>query len=224
MIVRKLAAVAVLVAGLLPVSQAGAVTLGMFCLTGNDAGDCAIGEARLTVDVTDAGGGLVSFLFANSGPEASSISEVYFDDGSILALSSATHSVTGITKWTQDGSAKPGNLPGGDMATPEFIATAGFVAESDPPPGKNGVNPGETLDVVFSLQGGQTFADVISELSDGTLRIGIHMIAFDSGGSEGFVNDELLPPGGVVVPVPAAVWLFGSGLLGLVGVARRKRA
>ena len=30
--------------------------------------------------------------------------------------------------------------------------------------------------------------------------------------------------GGSVVPVPAAVWLFGSGLLGLVGVARRKHA
>ena len=27
-----------------------------------------------------------------------------------------------------------------------------------------------------------------------------------------------------IVPIPAAVWLFGSGLLGLVGVARRKRA
>ena len=27
-----------------------------------------------------------------------------------------------------------------------------------------------------------------------------------------------------VIPVPAAVWLFGSGLLGLVGVARRKQA
>ena len=26
------------------------------------------------------------------------------------------------------------------------------------------------------------------------------------------------------VPVPAAVWLFGSGLLGLIGIARRKRA
>ena len=26
------------------------------------------------------------------------------------------------------------------------------------------------------------------------------------------------------VPVPAAVWLFGSGLLGLVGMARRKRS
>jgi hypothetical protein len=30
--------------------------------------------------------------------------------------------------------------------------------------------------------------------------------------------------GARVVPVPAAVWLFGSGLLGLVGIARRKRS
>ena len=26
------------------------------------------------------------------------------------------------------------------------------------------------------------------------------------------------------VPVPAAVWLFGSGLLGMIGVARRRRS
>jgi hypothetical protein len=25
------------------------------------------------------------------------------------------------------------------------------------------------------------------------------------------------------VPIPAAAWLFGSGLLGLVGIARRKK-
>jgi hypothetical protein len=27
-----------------------------------------------------------------------------------------------------------------------------------------------------------------------------------------------------VVPVPAAVWLFGSGLLGLIGMAKRNKA
>ena len=26
-----------------------------------------------------------------------------------------------------------------------------------------------------------------------------------------------------VVPIPSAVWLFGSGLIGLVGLARRKK-
>jgi hypothetical protein len=33
--------------------------------------------------------------------------------------------------------------------------------------------------------------------------------------------DNIIPD--TVVPVPAAVWLFGSGLLGLVGIARRKK-
>jgi len=81
----------------------------------------------------------------------------------------------------------------------------------------NGVNPGEYLGITFSLQSGGTFADVISELTTGDLRVVIHVHGFDpSGGSESFVNNP--------VPVPAAIWLFGSGLLGLVGIARRKRS
>jgi len=30
--------------------------------------------------------------------------------------------------------------------------------------------------------------------------------------------------GAAMVPVPAAVWLFGSGLLGLIGISRRKKS
>ena len=30
--------------------------------------------------------------------------------------------------------------------------------------------------------------------------------------------------GGTLVPIPPALWLFGSGLLGLIGIARRKKA
>jgi hypothetical protein len=39
----------------------------------------------------------------------------------------------------------------------------------------------------------------------------------------GKVDNVVIMADQVVVPLPAAVWLFGSGLLGLVGVAQRKR-
>lgn len=38
------------------------------------------------------------------------------------------------------------------------------------------------------------------------------------------IADEFVSTVTTVVPIPAAVWLFGSGLLGLVGVARRRNA
>jgi len=41
----------------------------------------------------------------------------------------------------------------------------------------------------------------------------------ENGDSTGF----FLGPGQQVIPLPAAVWLFGSGLLGLIGIARRRK-
>ena len=75
----------------------------------------------------------------------------------------------------------------------------------------------------------------VSELTDGVSdnvvsidQVGVLNFGFDirgnsltpiAGGFETgiFVND-------VVVPVPAAFWLFGSGLIGLIGIARRKKS
>ena len=45
-----------------------------------------------------------------------------------------------------------------------------------------------------------------------------YTVSFDNGGSVLQVDVQNVP----AVPVPAAVWLFGSGLLGLVGVARKQ--
>jgi hypothetical protein len=46
-------------------------------------------------------------------------------------------------------------------------------------------------------------------------------LAFGVNNIEGFIDAS---GGADAVPVPAAVWLFGSGLLGLIGVARRRKA
>jgi hypothetical protein len=50
-----------------------------------------------------------------------------------------------------------------------------------------------------------------------TVKVDFSLSADSTVGLSGFVQQ-------VAVPIPAAVWLFGSGLLGLVGIARRKKA
>jgi hypothetical protein len=99
--------------------------------------------------------------------------------------------------------ASPGNLLGGSSIG--FQVTAGFLADSDAPPPQKGVNPNETLGVVFDLQTGASLANVIADLTNGQLRIGIHVQAFAGGGSESFVN--------VAVPEPRSGLLIVAGLL-----------
>ena len=54
-----------------------------------------------------------------------------------------------------------------------------------------------------------------TDLLAGLWYINIHTTAWPGGEIRGQVE---------VVPVPAALWLFGSGLLGLIGISRRKKA
>lgn len=193
-------------------ANAASTTIGFYCITNNSPTNCGIGEAQLTVTVSDPAAGQVLFHFKNlAGGSASSITDVYFDDGTLLGIASLTNG-PGVS-FAQD--ATPPNLPGGSSISPPFEVTAGFLADSNPPVQPNGVNPGEWLKILFNLQSGGTYNDVISELADGRLRIGIHVQGFANGGSESFVNNP--------VPIPAAVWLFGSGLLGLAGIARRRK-
>ena len=58
-------------------------------------------------------------------------------------------------------------------------------------------------------------------LEDGSFAEGFQSInTFDLGPSEITIDYTFTP---TVVPVPAAAWLFGSALLGLVGVSRKRR-
>ena len=78
-------------------TEARAATYGFQCITNNSLTDAAIGEAQLFVDVTDPGGDQVLFTFINDGPEASSITDVYFDDGALLGLAAIDNSDPGVS-------------------------------------------------------------------------------------------------------------------------------
>ena len=194
-------------------APAGAELVGFERITGNASVDVA---GQLWVDVIDAGGNQVLFWFSNSGPIASSITDVYFDDGSLLGIASV---VDGTGVDFEQG-ASPGNLPGGNDASPPFVASAGFTADSEPPTQPNGVNPSEWLKIFFDLQAGRTFADVLEDLESGELRIGLHVQAIGAEGeSDSFVNTPPSRP----IPEPATMLLLGGGLLGLAGLRRRRR-
>jgi hypothetical protein len=208
--------------------SAQAVLLGFDNISANNVGNAAIGETQLTVEVTDAGTELVSFLFSNSGPEESSITDVYFDDGSLLGIASIIDADDGSggdpgVDFSQ--LAIPGNLPSANNASPPFETTAGFSADSDSPVQPNGVNPDESLKIIFNLQTGQTFSNVEDELTSGDLRIGIHVQGFASGGSESFVNNPPSPGPvpGPSVPEPGPLALIGLGGLMLGWMHRRRR-
>ena len=91
-------------------------------------------------------------------------------------------------------------------------------------PAPVGSNAGVQVDIVANSGGSITSPMIgsatITETQEGQLLSGlwyinIHSTAFPAGEIRGQVQ---------VVPIPAAAWLFGSGLLGMIGIARRKKA
>lgn len=91
-------------------------------------------------------------------------------------------------------------------------------------PAPVGTNAGVQVDIVANsggsiaspMIGSATITDAQeADLLAGLWYINIHSNVFPGGEIRGQVQ---------VVPIPAAVWLFGSGLLGLIGIARKKSA
>ena len=194
---------------------------------------------QLSVVVTDEGVGAdqVLFTFSNSGAVASSITDIYFDDGALLGIAGIVNGPGVFFGYP----ATPGDLPGGSSLYPPFqtssvehpVLSPHFSADSEPgQPGvmTNGVNPGESVGIVFDLQDGKTFDHVIDAINvgfspslyyDGTkwledsLRIGVHVQGIastdPSGGSQAYI----------LTPAPAAVILGMLGL-GAAGLKLRK--
>ena len=186
-------------------TEARAEMFGFVCVTNNILGDAEIGETQLSVDVTDPGSDQVLFTFHNDGPEASSITDIYLMDGG-LTLNSI---IEGLGVYFSEG-ATPGELPGYNADWTTF-----FTMDSEPQPGgvmADGINPGEWLGILFDIDFGYSYGEVITDMQSANLLVGIRVQGFDSGGSESLIT-----------PIPASVILGMLGL-GVAGVKLRKYA
>lgn len=178
----------------------------------------------------------VLFTFWNNGfdpyilgePELTGqITELYFDDGTLLGLSSVINGPN--VKFLDEEGAKPTQLPGGTNYG--FEKTAAFSVDSEGG-SDNGVGAwpvDENVDkeyvaIRFTLLSGKTFADVIDAINlgftaptaEGSLQIGVHVRSI---GPNAKSDSFILTP----VPVPAAVILGMLGL-GVAGIKLRKFA
>lgn len=210
-LMRKLVLFSVLVLFVISGVSAGYVQFDFSCITNNNLTNAIIGQTQFTVSVTNEGlnGDEVMFVFENLGPEQSSISEIYFDDGPPELLSfNSFKEISVINDISFEVGATPGNLPGGQG----IAFTADHIYQPNNPEPKNGINSGESLGIVFTLFSGTTFSDVIAAIQGRDLAVGIHAIGFENGGSESFV----------MVPEPSTFSLIFMGLF-MIGFVRLRK-
>lgn len=114
------------------------------------------------------------------------------------------------------------------FTTPLFVGTGDAVAVSPSTPGSgpytatntvssSSISLGSTADFILGMNNGSTW---LGDAGATPLNLGgtAYSVSFVTSPGTVLSVDLVLAQ----VPVPAAIWLFGSGLLGLVGVARRR--
>lgn len=200
-------------------SALASTTYSFSCFTNNNAASCAglNASGQIEVAVSNPSGDQVQFLLTNAlGGLASSIANVYWQSNLLNYSAPVITNSVGVSFAT--GGAPP-NLPSGNTLSPSF--TTDFRVSADSPAPSNGINPGEQLAVTLALASNVTFQQFIDSLNNpvnGDSRIGLHVISIGTAGD----SESLVLVPHTVIPVPGALPLMLSGLLGLTLLARRR--
>ncbi len=177
----------------------------------SDPANAAAGEEQLFFEISSPATSQVLFSFFNTAfnPLPASITDIYFEDN--LTLLASIDSIIESAGVDFGQGASPKNLPRGQSLNPAFETTPGLSFDSESPTQPNGVNPNESLGILFNLNNGIAWNDVITALNEGDMRVGMHVQAFADGGGESFINGNPPP----IIPEPQTFILLLTGL-GLV--------
>lgn len=200
-------------AGVLALSAAAAADRVDFVVYEN-ANNTPLAGWDVWVDVLDAGGGKVDFVFHNDSTISASIASLYFESAGLGAnLSNGTiHDQSAGVDFsagaTPPNPAQPGASFGGNWSGNVFAAGA-----NSPPP-FNGINHGgaETLTVRFDIAN-ITVPQLVAGMLNNPAEFRIAMHVIDMGPQNLFSVWAVVPPPGTAML---------AGLAGLVALKRRR--
>lgn len=208
---------AAVVLGASCVASAASVDVSFSRITSN-SGDNVEAQFLTTVSTVAGDSTVLDFIFRNAVGVASSISEIYFDNGLVSTLFASGSIVQQVGTAFVYGSGSPGNLPGGNSLVDSFTVTPGILADAQGNPNVGINSASDLLRIRMALLAGVTFGSVSDALASGDLRIGMHVRAIGTGGqSDSFVT---IPPP-PMVPLPSGAAMGFAGLIALS--ARRRR-
>lgn len=186
----------------------------------NTIGGTFSGEVEVTAD-----GSSATFAFRNTtAGGTSSLASIWFEAGfaSIFTGADANIAQTGVSFALDVPPLGPGNSnpPPAPNDIPSVSWTSNFAKLDRIGAAANGINPGESLLVAFGYSG--TEAALVSDLLNGAgdRRIALHLISAANG--ECGPNATSCSIGVSAVPLPPALWLFLSAVLGLGALTRRR--
>jgi len=148
---------------------------------------------------------------SGGGTASSGVVSILTEDNIVDPLFNSGNPFDGIDIWGSDVTA---------FCPPAILSSKGYCDDTDLNPGA-GVEVGLYIGMGDDWFAGTDLPTYIPGFLD-ILGAEIWGLEFDAGletGEFAASIDSLAPS---AVPVPAAVWLFGSGLIGLAGLARRR--